>query len=84
MAATDLGNSEEETIILLNKMDQREGVFQFGTSRTHHLERLYKRVGKENVEIVEESTVSGKVVWTQVKVPIEFLSKTTLGIRKMM
>lgn len=71
-----------ETIILLNEADLREGYFVFSTSRDTHFVRLCKRVGgAENLLEVKLSKRDGKVTWYSAKVPVKYLSRTHFGLR---
>ena len=77
-------NSENETIIILNKADIREGFFRFSTSSKVDFSRLCKRIGGE--QSLRKLTLSTqengvKIVEWICEVPIEFLSMTTFGIR---
>lgn len=79
---------EQETHILINKADLREGYFRFTTSSAVDFKRLVNRIGGESKLL--ELTVHGKTdeetgkkhitEWIA-KVPAEYISLTTFGIR---
>ena len=77
-----LTNSEKETLILINKADSREGFFLVSTSNQSDYKRLIKRVGAANVLSVKERMSQNRTVQWEVKLPIQYLSKTTFGIRR--
>lgn len=73
---------EQETIILLNTFEIREGFFRFSTNRLLDWKRLLRRVGGEGSLLDIERNILGKrVLGWSCRVPIKFLSRTTFGIK---
>ena len=74
---------DRETIICLNQADMRDGFFVFGTSEATHFRRLCRRIGgQDNLHNLKVSKFEGKPVWWECEVPVEYMSRTTWGIRK--
>ena len=73
---------EQETIILINAADLKEGFFRFSTSRKTDFERLCRRVGgRANLLKYEVSTADGGgVVEWRCRVPACYWKRTTFGI----
>jgi hypothetical protein len=79
-----LSMRDEETIILLNQEEMREGYFTFGTSVPREYKRLIKRIGGVNKlkSLNLSKTPSGVVTWYDCKVPIEYYFRNTFAIGK--
>ena len=74
--------SEQETIIVVNQADIRDGYFRFNTTRRKDFERLCKRVGgKENLLATSEGKdKDGSVTSWRCKVPARFWKAAAFGI----
>lgn len=73
--------NEQETIILINRGNIKDGYFRFSTSLTADWNRLLKRVGGEDqLSEVRLTTQSGRVTSYTARVPAKFLSKRTWSI----
>lgn len=82
MGEAVLNSAEIETLILINRLDTREGFFRVSTSHKAHFNRILKRVGKSNVLNIKEIINGNKTIQWEIKIPVKYLSKTSLGIRK--
>lgn len=77
-------NGEEETIILLNEDELKDGYFTFSTSIPSHYRRLVRRVGAKNILETEVwKNPKGRDASWIVKVKASMLSKTTFGIKNV-
>ncbi len=78
-----LAEMNNETIILINEEDMKEGYFRFGTSIRHHIDKLIRVVTRKHlISYKENKDAKGRVVWWDVKVPVRFLSKGSFYIRR--
>lgn len=65
---------EDETILILNEGDKKEGFFRFSTTKFIDFERLCRRVGGvENLLEVRTSTEGKRVISWVCKVPFKFI-----------
>ena len=73
-----------ETIILINEEESKDGYFSFGTSLERNFKRLCRRVGGKGklIEVRESRTKDGKTNWWECKVALKYLSKSHFGVRK--
>lgn len=73
--------AERETIIHINEADKANGFFRFGTSERHVWNKILKRVGEANLRVTSVNDDDSQR-WYSAHIPIKYLSRTTLGIRK--
>jgi hypothetical protein len=80
-----MDRSEKETLIIVNRADLDEGFFIFGTSQKTHFQKLCKRVrGRDKlIDVKHTKSRDGKSVWWECRVPCEFLSRSTFGVKSM-
>lgn len=76
-------SEDDETIIICNEGDRREGFFRWSTTKANDFEKLKRRVGGEQELINVVVTTDGKQVTSWMcKVPIRFLSRAHWGVGK--
>jgi hypothetical protein len=80
------GREEQECIVLLNLADQDQGFFRFYTSIATRYEWLLRRIRGEGhlyapPEISKDKW--GEITGWSCKVPIRYLSYSSLGIREV-
>lgn len=73
--------SEQDTVIVINQADRREGYFTFSTTYRPHWQKLLKRVGRANLVITRETPLSDPYPSYQAQVPYAYLSKANFGVR---
>ncbi len=74
---------DQETIILINENDWKEGFFCFSTTRLTHFNRLIRLIGgTQNLHNFKTNSQGGRVIEWVCQVPIEFISKNSWKIGK--
>lgn len=74
---------EDETVIVINEADKREGFFRWSTTKASDFTKLIRRVGGAEKLLDVKTHTHGKRVTSWVcQVPIEFLSRSSWGIGK--
>lgn len=79
MRKTTKGNAENETVIVINDGDRKDGYFIFGTSKRSHQKRLLHYVPKNELITKLSKDMEGHITWYSNKVPAKHLSESTLG-----
>jgi hypothetical protein len=69
----NMGIEEQETVVLFNRADMREGYFRFYTSVSADNDRIKKVVGKDLIQF-------GKGKGWDYKVPIKYYRKACFGV----
>jgi hypothetical protein len=76
-------SADNETIILLNDADLRDGYFRFYTTKEIDLNRLFKITGGSLFEPMRVTkTKEGLTTSWDCKVPVSFLQRSRWSIRK--
>lgn len=71
-----------ETIILINEEETKEGFFTFSTSYPHHAKKIISRIGQVHMRgIRRDMDADGNIRWWEFKIPLEFLDKTRLCVK---
>lgn len=72
---------DQETIILINENDWKEGFFCFSTTRLNHYNRLIRLIGgHDKLRSFKTNSQGGRVIEWLCQVPIEFISKRSWKI----